>query len=241
MTFFTYILHLVFSGATAYLSARNIRDPITRRQVLAEYQVGESGSVSFLQALSERAARENDPWLSERLASHAADEERHGKIFGHALKQILNHESKNASQLQLSQNPVALTPSTSFYIAYLEGFNHKDLKPENIDWNVFLGSLYILELDASKEFVRMANVLPTNDQLSVSLKKSIMSVASDETRHAAYLYEAIKRRVGEAKVDKIIDEWRTRQIKASLSIVASVIAGAKPPAQLEDGILYSWV
>jgi rubrerythrin len=241
MTFFTYILHLIFSGATAYLSARNIRDPITRRQVLAEYQVGESGSVSYLQSLSERAATENDPWLSERLASHAADEERHGKIFGHALKQLLNHEAKNASQLKINQNQAALTPSTLFYTAYLEGLNHKDLKPETVDWNVFLGSLYILELDASKEFVRMANVLPTNDQLSINLKKSIMSVASDETRHAAYLYEAIKRRVGATRVDMVIDEWRTRQIKASLSIIASVISGAQPPAQLEDGILYSWV
>ncbi len=241
MRFFTYILHLFFSGATAYISARNIRDPITRRQVLAEYEVGESGSVPFLKALSERAATENDPWLSEKLASHAADEERHGKIFGHALKQLLNHEAKNASQLQVNQNQAALTPSTLFYTAYLEGLNHKDLKPENIDWQVFLGSLYILELDASKEFVRMANVLPTNDQPSINLKKSMMSVASDEIRHAAYLYEAIKRRVGETGVEQLIDEWRTRQIKASLSIVASTISGAEPPGKLEDGILYSWV
>jgi hypothetical protein len=36
---------------------------------------------------------------------------------------------------------------------------------------MFMGSTYILELDASKDFARMANVLPEDEATSRNLKK----------------------------------------------------------------------
>lgn len=92
MNIVTYLLHLICSGVSAYLAAYLIRDPLSRPQALAEAELAESGSVPYFQALSDRAAAEGDSWLSERLASHAADEERHGKIFAHALKQHIGEK-----------------------------------------------------------------------------------------------------------------------------------------------------
>ncbi|MBW4594595.1 MAG: ferritin-like domain-containing protein [Brasilonema angustatum HA4187-MV1] len=241
MNLLNYTLYLICSGASAYLSARNIRDPLTRRQALAEYQVGESGTVPYLKALSQRATKENNSWLAKNLGSHAADEDRHGKIFGHALKQILEQEDKNQIKRLPEVSSVELTPSGTFYTAYLQGYHKKDLTAETIDWMVFLGSLYILELDASKEFVRMANVLPEDDRLSANLKKAIMSVANDEVRHAAYLYEAMGQRLSPSGVEQLIDEWRTRQVKASLATASSAIFGGQKSPPLPEGVLYSWI
>ena len=88
MNLLTHVLHLVGSGAIAYFSASQIRDPLTRPNVLAGFQLAESGSVPFLEALSQRAATEGDTWLAEKLAKHASDENRHGQIFANALKQL---------------------------------------------------------------------------------------------------------------------------------------------------------
>jgi len=56
------------------LLASQIRDPLTRPNVLAGFQLAESGSVPFLEALSQRAATEGDTWFAEKLAKHASDE-----------------------------------------------------------------------------------------------------------------------------------------------------------------------
>ncbi len=237
MNFLTHLLHLVGSSAMAYVSASNIRDPKTRPNTLAMFQLAESGSVSYLKTLSDRAAREGDMWLSERLARHASDEERHGQIFAHALKQINKQVIDFKSQPKTSEEGKSNENKRSpFFGAYYEGYSQEDLKPQNIDWLVFLGSTYILELDASKDFVRMANVLPEDELTSRNLKKSILSVAQDETGHAAYLREAMERRLSADAVEQLIDEWRTRKVNAMLAMVTNLIQkGGKSPSLVQDG------
>lgn len=98
------------------------------------------------------------------------------------------------------------------------------------------GSTYILELDASKDFVRMANVLPEDEPTSRNLKKGMLSIANDETGHAAYLYEAMTRRMSEkAAVEKLVDEWRTRKVNAMLAMVGGLIQrNGKMPSMVQD-------
>ncbi|MFB2975120.1 hypothetical protein [Microseira sp. BLCC-F43] len=81
MNLLTYSLHLLGSGVNAYILARQLRDPLTRPNILAGYQLAESGAVPFLEALRDRAANEGDTWLADRLTRHAADEKRHRLIF----------------------------------------------------------------------------------------------------------------------------------------------------------------
>lgn len=228
MNIVTYLLNLICSGVSAYLAAYLIRDPLTRPNALAEAELAESGSVPYFQALSARAAAEGDAWLAEKLASHAADEERHGKIFAHALKQHIGEKWE-------------IPKRNIFYTLYLQEYSLASLQPHTIDWSVFMGSMYILELDASKEIARMANVLPESDRLSANLKKGLSSIAKDEVRHAAYLYKAMQRRMSQDTVDRIINEWRTRQIQAYLTIAMDVIQGVERQAMPQNGALYSWV
>jgi len=228
MNLLTYLLHLICSGVSAYLAADLIRDPVTRPRALAEAELAESGSVLYFQALSQRAAREDDLWLAEKLAAHASDEERHGKIFAHALKQHIGETWEKPKR-------------NLFYTLYLQGYSPAQLQPDQIDWLVFMGSMYILELDASKEIARMANVLPENERLSANLKKGLLSIAKDEVRHAAYLYEAMKRRLAPAGVEELIQKWRVRQIQAYMVLATDVIQGKQRPAMDQDGALYSWV
>jgi rubrerythrin len=237
MNLVTQVLHLIGSGVVAYISARNIRDLETRPNTLAGLQLAESGSVPFLEALRDRATAEGDTWLAEKLARHASDERRHGQIFAHALKQMnkqvidftkLTQTSEEKSQSDRRRSP--------FFAAYFAGYSREDLKPENMEWQVFLASTYILELDASKDFVRMANALPDTDATSVNLKKAILSVASDETGHAAYLKEALERRMSLAEVDAVINEWRTRKVDAMLAMAGSFLQrSGKMPSLVKDG------
>jgi hypothetical protein len=57
MNLLTHVMHLVGSGAVAYNFACQIRDPLTRPNVLAGFQLAESGSVPFLEAFSHAQRR----------------------------------------------------------------------------------------------------------------------------------------------------------------------------------------
>jgi len=238
MNFLTHVLHLVGSSAVAYYSASNLRDPKTRPNILAGFQLAESGSVPFLKTLSERAASEGDTWLAEKLARHASDEERHGQIFAHALKQLNKQviDFKSLPKTTEDGKPDERRRSP-FFEAYFEGYPQEDLKPQTIDWIMFMASTYILELDASKDFVRMANVLPEDEPTSRNLKKGMLSVAQDETGHAAYLREAMERRLSADAVQRLIDEWRTRKVNAMMAMVTNLIqTGGQSRSLVQDGV-----
>lgn len=235
MNFLTHVLHLAGSSAAAYVGARQIRDPLTRPNVLAGFQLAESGSVPFLEALSKRAAAEGDTWLAEKLTKHAEDEMRHGHIFAHALKQL------NKQVIDFKSLPKPTTENKSnerrspFFGAYFEGYSPEQLKPDAIPWNVFMASTYILELDASKDFARMANVLPEDEATPRNLKKGMLSIANDETGHAAYLYEAMTRRMPTTEVQQLVDAWRTRKVNALLAMVSGLLQrDGQMPSLVQD-------
>jgi rubrerythrin len=232
MNLFTQLLHLVGSGAVAYVTARNLRDAQTRPNVLAGFHLAEAGSVPFLEALSQRAADEGDVWLAERLAKHAQDERRHGQIFAHGLKQ------HNKQVIDFQSVPKEDNRRRSpFFEAYFKDYSQTNLSPQNIDWTVFFASTYILEVDASKDFLRMANALPDNDPRCANLQKGIVSIAQDEKGHAAYLYEAMHRRMPHAQVVDLIDEWRTRKVNAMMAMVSNLMnQGGNIPSLVQDGV-----
>lgn len=237
MNFLTHLLHLVGSSALAYYSANRIRDPKTRPDVIAGLQLTESGSVPLLKTLSERAASEGDTWLAEKLARHASDEERHGQIFAHSLKQLNKQVIDFKSQPKTTEDGKPKERRRSpFFAAFFEGYSQEDLSPQKIDWLVFMGSTYILELDASKDFARMANVLPEDESASRNLKKGMLSIAQDETGHAAYLREALERRLPTDAVQRLVDEWRTRKVNALMAMVTNLSqTREKSPSLVQDG------
>ncbi|MDX2216202.1 MAG: ferritin-like domain-containing protein [Oculatellaceae cyanobacterium bins.114] len=237
MNLWTYLLHLAGSGAVAYVTAANLRDSKTRPNVLAGFQLAESGSVPFLQALSQRAANEGNSWLAERLTCHAQDEQRHGQIFAQALKRLNKQviDFNNLAKTNPESEPTERRRSP-FFEAYFEGYGSEQLSPQTIDWMVFFASTYILELDASKEFARMARALP-DDAASIALQKGLFSVASDETGHAAYLYEAMQRCAPDTVVEAAIAQWRTRKVNALFAMVGNLWQrSGKFPSMVQDGI-----
>ncbi|MDJ0569283.1 MAG: ferritin-like domain-containing protein [Pleurocapsa sp. MO_192.B19] len=233
MDFFTSILNTIGSGATAYIYASRLRDPQTRPNTLAGFQLAESGAVPFLTNLAERASAERDTWLAEKLTIHAADEKRHGQIFAHGLKQLGKQVMTRAEMKQQTEQSEQKPKNPSpFFAKYYCDYDPLSLKAENIDWLVFMGSTYILELDASKDFTRMARALSdwrshcaerNRESKSRNLQQSILSVAQDETRHAAYLYEALQRQLSPIEVDEIVTEWRKRKIDAMFAMVGEMI------------------
>ncbi|GAB4230813.1 MAG: hypothetical protein Kow00121_59540 [Elainellaceae cyanobacterium] len=238
MNLLTQVLHLVGSGATAYITARNLRDRQTCPDMLAGFQLAESGSVPFLEALSQRARAEGDLWLADKLAKHAQDEQRHGQIFAHALKQRNKQviDFKNLPAKTADGKPEERRRSP-FFEAYYEGYSPEDLKPDRIDWLVFIASTHILERDACKDFVRMAHALPDDDTASLNLKKGLLSIAKDEEGHAAYLQEALERRLPYGDAVALIDEWRTRKVNALVAMVSNLVQkGGKFPSMAQDGV-----
>ncbi|MEM7759871.1 MAG: ferritin-like domain-containing protein [Cyanobacteria bacterium P01_A01_bin.40] len=235
MDFITSILNTIGSGATAYILASRLRDPQTRPNTLAGFQMAESGAVPFLTTLAERAAAEGDSWLAEKLTIHANDEKRHGQIFAHGLKQ-LGKEVKSATEMKQDAAKKEKKPSP-FFSKFYRDYEPESLKAENIDWLVFMASTYILELDASKDFARMATALPDDELKSRNLQQSILSVAQDETRHAAYLYQAMQRRISTAEVNRLIEEWRKRKIDAMFAMVGDMLTtGGNSRSLVKDGV-----
>ncbi|MGF1496406.1 MAG: ferritin family protein [Elainellaceae cyanobacterium] len=237
MNLLTQFLYLVGSGASAYIMARNIADSQTRPNLLAGFQMAESGAVPFLTALSDRAAAEGDEWLAQQLAKHANDERRHGQIFANGLKQM----NKQIIDLEKAREEEAAKPPeerrrSPFFDAYYRGYEAADLKPDRISWDVFLGSTHILELDACKDLTLMAKALPLNDPRNVTLQKGIFSIAQDEAGHAAYLKEAMLRRYDYATVERLIDNWRTRKVDALMAMSINMLQrGGNVPAMARDG------
>jgi hypothetical protein len=223
MNFLTYMMHLASSGAIAYYSASQIRDPQTRPNTLAGLQLTESGSVPFLQGLSERAAKEGDTWLAEKIAKHATDETRHGQIFAHALKQLNKQVIDFKNQPQTKSANKSQQQRSPFFGAYFEGYSQEQLKPATINWNVFMASTYILELDACKDFKRMANALPDENSRERNLKLGMLNIAIDEKGHAAYLYEAMLRRMSVGEVEILVEQWRSRKVKALWATVGDIL------------------
>lgn len=237
MNVLTSLLRIAGTGATAYITARNIRDPQTRPNLLAGFQLAESGAVPFLETLSQRAASEGDDWLAERLARHAQDERRHGQVFAHALKQLNKHVIDVKSQQQRSEKSENKNRRSPFFDAYFKGFSKEELNPQHINWTVFFGSTYILELDACNDFTRMAHALPTDDPKCVSLQKGLLSVAHDEKGHAAYLREAMNRYLSPLQAMTLIDEWHSRKVDAMLAMVRGLMERqGQMPSLAQDGV-----
>ncbi|MEG3436362.1 ferritin-like domain-containing protein [Pannus brasiliensis CCIBt3594] len=232
MNLFTHFLNVLGNGAVAYITARQIRDTLTRPNLLAGFQLAESGAVPFLEKLRDRARDEGDEWLAEKLDRHASDEKRHGMIFARGLKQM-GKQVIDFKDLPKDDSKQRRSP---FFDAYFQGYTAEDLKAENIDWIVFMGSTYILELDACKDFDRMARALPIDLPRERALREAILSVSRDESRHAAYLHEALRRRLPEHQVETIIEEWRERKIKAMFAMVGNFIEkGGKTTSIVKDG------
>ncbi len=210
----------------AYLLASQIRDSKTRPNVLAGFQLAESGAVPMLTKLRDRAKAEGDEWLAEKLTIHASDERRHGQIFANALKQMDKEVIDFKAQAEAKPKDVKAEKSSSqgspFMDGFYRGFSREDLKPERIEWPVFFASTYILEADACKDFHRMAQALKGLPDMD-STRAGIESVAKDEERHAAYLKEAMVRRYGYAATVSLIDEWRSRKVDALMAMVGNMI------------------
>ncbi|MBR8829781.1 MAG: hypothetical protein N5P05_001265 [Chroococcopsis gigantea SAG 12.99] len=232
MNLLTYTLNVLGSGAVAYVTARQLRDTVTRPHILAGFQLAESGAVPFLEALRDRAIADGDQWLAEKLTRHANDEKRHGQIFASALKQMGKQVMDFKSMPKNDESR-----RSPFFEAYFQGYAPEELKATNIDWLVFMGSTYILELDACKDFTRMAGVLPDSHPRERALKQGILSVAKDEERHAQYLYEAMCRKLSESEVNKIIDNWRGRKVDAMFAMVGNFLQkGGKMNNLATDGV-----
>lgn len=234
----TSVLHVFGSGAMSYLLANQLRDAKTRPNVLAGFQLAESGAVPMLTALRDRAAAEGEQWLAEKLTQHANDERRHGQIFANALKR-LDKEVIDVKSLAQPSDAASRKQKSPFLDAYYRGYTQADLKPDVIEWRVFLASTYILEADACKDFHRMAQVLTGVPEMEAT-QAGIVSVAEDEARHASYLRDAMVRRYGFFATEALIDEWRSRKVDALMAAVWNLIEqGGEMRTMTQDRIANS--
>jgi rubrerythrin len=223
MNLWMHTLHLLGSGATAYILSRNLCDRQSRPNLLAGFQLAEAGSVPFLEKLSQRASQEGDDWLADRLQRHASDERRHAQIFSQALKRLNKHaitpsdrasSNSNASEQSATEQPRRRT----FFSVYYDGYSKDDLAADAIDWTVFLASTHILEHDACRDFMGMARSL-SGTPADQPLRDGLLSIAKDEERHAAYLYEALERRMPASDVTTVVEQWRSRKVEAMFAMV----------------------
>ncbi|WP_013325519.1 hypothetical protein [Gloeothece verrucosa] len=212
----TNILHFLATGASAYILARSIRDSSTRPDVLKRFHISESNAILYLQDLKERAMREGKEWLGEQLERHIADKNKHGEILARTLKSF-DQEIVDCESLPVEEQVGSL------FIEYFKEYPRQALTPPNIDWIVFAGSTYILELDSSKEYLYMANALPENDLVLREIKSGLIEISQDKKRNANYCYEFLTQYLSNEKVESTVDYWRTQKTKAMWSVAGQVI------------------
>lgn len=235
MNFFKRALIQTEARAIQYFSTNQIRNPATRANTLARIQIGETLSVDIIGGLSIRAKREGDIWLAERLAKHSVEEGHHAHFFDTAIrklnKQVVIPKTENvkgnSNSFWADKNP--------FWAIYYRGYTQAQFYPNTADWLTFMASTHILEFDSSKVFVWMANVLPDDEPTSRHLKKGLLGIAEDEAGHAAYLYEAMTRRLPVAEVEKLVEEWRMRKVSATFALIkAFLLNGGELPLLVQD-------
>lgn len=62
-----------------------------------------------------------------------------------------------------------------------------------------------------------------------------MSIAEDESRHAAYLLEAMERRFSAIITQKTLEQWRTRKVNALFAMFGNLMEkGGTPYSLVED-------
>jgi rubrerythrin len=211
------ILRLVTQGAGAYLQARHMSDPQIRPDALAAYCLTEGGAVPYLEALSRRAADEGDSWLAESLYKHAQDERRHAAIFAKALER----SGFSLKKVQPAQESGA-KDGKGFFSHYYGGLSKEELRAERIDWVVMMASTHVLEADAQNDFARMARALPPSDPL----RSGLVGIALDEGRHAAYLREALVRKMGSSSSAQAqIELFKERKAQAVFKVVLDGFLG----------------
>lgn len=216
------LLRLATQGAGAYLQARHMSDPQIRPDAVAAYCLTEGGAVPYLEALSERAAAEGDSWLAESLHQHAQDERRHAAIFAKSLER----SGFSLKEAQPSQESRA-KGSKGFFDHYYGGLSKEELRAERIDWVVMMASTHVLEADAQHDFARMARVLPPSDPLRAGL----VGISTDEGRHAAYLREALVRKMGSSSLAQAqIEMFKERKAQAVFKVVLEGLLGGKQVA-----------
>ncbi|WP_218080867.1 ferritin-like domain-containing protein [Anthocerotibacter panamensis] len=217
MDFNQALLRIATQAASAYISARSLSNPQTRPDTLAGLHLAESGAVPFLEALSQRATQEGDPWLAERLMRHAQDERRHGAIFAQALKRM----GRDLIDFQPLRG--GAQPRSPFFEKYFEGYSREQLQATHIDWVLMMAATHVLEADASKDFVRMARALPQGDPLQAGM----YAIAADEGGHAHYLKEALVRRIGLRAAEEAIENYRVHKTQAILYMVSQMLQSGR--------------
>jgi rubrerythrin len=211
------LLRLVTQGAGAYLQARHMSDPQIRPDAVAAYCLTEGGAVPYLEALSKRAATEGDSWLAESLYKHAQDERRHAAIFAKSLERA-GFSLKEAQPAQESR----AKGGKGFFDHYYGGLSKEELRAERIDWVVMMASTHVLEADAQHDFARMARALPLSDPL----RSGLIGIALDEGRHAAYLREALIRKMGRtSSAQAQIELFKERKAQAIFKVVLEGVLG----------------
>ncbi|ACK74051.1 conserved hypothetical protein (plasmid) [Gloeothece citriformis PCC 7424] len=213
----TKILHFWATGASAYILARSIRDSSTRPNVLKRFHLSESNAILYLQDLKERAMREGEGWLEEQLEHHIADKVKHSQMLARTLK-LVGQEVVDCETLPVEEQVGSL------FIEYFKEYPRQTLTPPNIDWIVFAGSTYILEVDSSKEYLYMAKALPENELIWRGLKSEFIEISQDKKRHANYCHEMLTLRLPLEKVESTVEYWRTQKTKALWSVAGQVIS-----------------
>jgi rubrerythrin len=199
------LLRLVTQGAGAYLQARHMSDPQIRPDAVAAYCLTEGGAVPYLEA------------LSKSLYKHAQDERRHAAIFAKSLER----SGFSLKEAQPSQESSA-KGSKGFFHHYYGGLSKEELRAERIDWVVMMASTHVLEADAQHDFARMARALPPSDPL----RSGLVGIALDEGRHAAYLREALVRKMGSSSSAQAqIEMFKERKAQAVFKVVLEGLLG----------------
>lgn len=201
----------LINEASAYTLALLFRSEVLRPQILKVFERIEVVSLPDLRMLRERAKAEGKLQLYSNLREHVADEEKHSRLFNHALSKC----NSKATLIDFDSIPI-----NQFADEYFKSFQNWQRHPKHCQWTTFFASSYVLEKQSYKDLTLMAKLLPAKEH---RLKCMLLLIAEDEKKHAAYLLQELQNYYSLPDLSKILDNWRKRRIVALIQIVTGAI------------------
>jgi hypothetical protein len=155
-------------------------DPLRKRATLELFARTEADGGRDLAAA---AARTRDAWLREHLARHAADEERHARLFRERAAEL---SAEGVRAADVSERNLALAPERADHDAH--GFMRDNLYDE-LGELAYVAMLHVAERRAADLFALHRDLL-TDDART---REVFSSILHDEVYHVAYTGTALER------------------------------------------------
>ena len=196
----------IINGMKARMHREVVANPLTHGWVLNLYLNGERYPETVCDYFqSEYAPHQH---LADSIERHAGDEQRHVRLYTHAIETLEQPVMELAQPLVFNEVVRAFTPDT-FHIVPEDTEEKRRWKLAN-----FLAHAHFLEKRVGRSIEYHADACSAGGRDTIG--KCVHAVIRDEARHVSYTREAVEDLLTRRQAAEVFDTHRRAEAKANL-------------------------